>query len=100
MASLRAVYSTCRQVPPEQLSAHYARWGHSCDLSWRIEVCCGGRCGVLPLVFGRREDAELAIRGISGLGLWWSDDFEECRGLVEEFGRDRLMEICVESLAW
>ena len=100
MATLQPVYSTCSQEIPDRFRAHFEYWGHVQDFAWRIEITCGRRSGVLPLVFGRKEDAELAIHGISGLDVWSTDDFEECRDRVGEFGRDRLMQMCVESLAW
>lgn len=100
MARLVPLWSRCSQKLSPKSAEHFARWGHEKGEAWRICVECSDGKGVLPLVFGRREDVELAIKAIEGLDIWELDGAEECRARLNAFGRDRLMQMCVEAMRW
>ena len=84
--------------PPEHDSA--AAFGKpDRGKGWKVAYPYGGRRFAIPLVFGRKVDAERAAEAIANI-IEWSGTPEEVCQRLHEYGLARLRHDMIEALAW
>lgn len=72
-------------------------WNDDGEVGWRIYPVGHGP---LAMKFGRRCDAEKAMKRLNELPIDWDLPLDQLRQAVYEFGIDRLREEACSVLAW
>ena len=70
------------------------------EIGWSIAwVDKTGREYLIPLRFGRKRDAEIAVKAVCGIGPW-PDEYNQIRRKIFDYGTRRFRELLCRDLAW
>ena len=69
-------------------------------IGWSVAwVDSTGKEYLVPLHFGRKKDAEIAVKAICEIGPW-SDDRSDVTEKIFEYGTEKFRELLCRDLVW